>query len=224
MQSGWIKGFLHSVGLLVGVALALSGCNTVAGAVDGFSQDVSAIFGLVSRDQPAQKTSDADTEAAAPVNERAGGVSASPGTAPPLLPRANESVPSSAPKPSHQVERVERKTADSATTTAQVDPKTELEAAASSTPTQDATAPYFRVQVAAARNKADAHRAWENTRTDLGTILAGMEPYFERAETSDGIIYRIQTGQFRTSSEAHQFCKTLRERDAICFVIHPSVS
>lgn len=42
MRLDWIKG-LPMAGFLVGIALALSGCNTVAGAVGGLGRDISTI-------------------------------------------------------------------------------------------------------------------------------------------------------------------------------------
>jgi cell division septation protein DedD len=85
-------------------------------------------------------------------------------------------------------------------------------------PSTEETGPFIWVQVAAARNETDARRAWERVQTNHGAILAGMESHIARAETSKGIIYRIQTGPFQSRGEANRFCTRLKERGVICFV------
>ncbi|MEZ5932941.1 MAG: hypothetical protein R3F54_13485 [Alphaproteobacteria bacterium] len=42
MPRGWIKG-LSSTALLLGAALALSGCNTISGTIGGVGKDISMI-------------------------------------------------------------------------------------------------------------------------------------------------------------------------------------
>lgn len=80
-------------------------------------------------------------------------------------------------------------------------------------------APQFRVQIAAMRKEIDAHRMWDRYQTDLGATLTSIEPFFERAETTNGIFYRIQVGPFQTRSEARNFCTLLTERIGSCFVV-----
>jgi len=217
MRLGWIKGLL-TVGLPVGVSLALSGCSTVTGAVDGLGRQISAIVGLVSPDQSELEVADIDKEADTSADRRAGANIASQRTKRLFWPKARESAPSSTSSSSEEIEQAETSPQNSATTTGQGGPKIELAAVASSAPTRNDNVPRFRVQVAAVHDKADAHQAWERAQTDYGVVLAGMEPIVVRAETSNGIIYRVQTGPFQTRSEADRFCARLRELGAICFV------
>jgi hypothetical protein len=77
----------------------------------------------------------------------------------------------------------------------------------------------FRVQVAAVREEADAHRAWDLFVADLGPVLRDVQPYFERAETANGIFYRVQLGRFATQQAAESLCEELKQRNASCFVI-----
>ena len=57
----------------------------------------------------------------------------------------------------------------------------------------------FRVQLAAVREEADARRAWDLFVVDLGPVLRDVQPFFERAETANGVFYRVQIGPFATS-------------------------
>ncbi len=217
MRRGWIRGLL-TVGLPVGISLALSGCNTVAGAVDGLGRQISAIVGLENPDQSDLKITDIDSETSPSLDRRAGATIASQSTKRLLWPMASEPIPSSTSSSSSQeLERAKTSLQDS-TTTGQERPKVELAAVASPMPTRNETVPHFRVQVAAVYDETDAMHAWEKAQADYGAILAGMEPYVVRAETLNGIIYQIQTGPFQTRSEAYQFCARLREHGAICFV------
>jgi SPOR domain len=77
----------------------------------------------------------------------------------------------------------------------------------------------FRVQVAAVREEVDARRAWDLFVADLGPVLREVQPFFERAETANGIFYRVQIGRFATQQAAESLCEELKQRNASCFVI-----
>jgi SPOR domain len=77
----------------------------------------------------------------------------------------------------------------------------------------------FRVQVAAVREEADARRAWDQLVRDLGPVLSEVQPFFERAETANGVFYRVQLGRFATQQSAESLCDELKQRNASCFVI-----
>jgi cell division septation protein DedD len=77
----------------------------------------------------------------------------------------------------------------------------------------------FRVQLAAVREEADARRAWEIFQQQLGPFIAGLQPFFERAETSNGVFYRVQIGPFAATAEADRLCAALKKQDASCFVV-----
>jgi cell division septation protein DedD len=77
----------------------------------------------------------------------------------------------------------------------------------------------YRVQVAAVREEADARRAWSLFMADLGPVLRDVQPFFERAETANGIFYRVQIGPFATQQAAESMCEDLKQRNASCFVI-----
>jgi SPOR domain len=77
----------------------------------------------------------------------------------------------------------------------------------------------FRIQLAAVRGEADARRAWQLFMADLGPVLADVEPIFERAETANGVFYRVQVGPFASQEAAEGLCEQLKQRDASCFVI-----
>jgi SPOR domain len=77
----------------------------------------------------------------------------------------------------------------------------------------------FRIQLAAVRGEADARRAWQMFMGDLGPVLADVEPIFERAETANGVFYRVQVGPFASQDAAEGLCDQLKQRNASCFVI-----
>lgn len=87
-------------------------------------------------------------------------------------------------------------------------------------PTFEATANgRYRVQLAAVREEADAERAWELFQAQLGPFISGLEPFFERAETSNGVFYRVQVGPFGATEDADLLCAELKKQDASCFVV-----
>ena len=93
-------------------------------------------------------------------------------------------------------------------------------AAAPQEPTQVAAIEdRYRVQLAAVRGEADAHRAWDLFLADLGDVLRDVQPFFERAETANGIFYRVQIGPFASQDAAESRCEDLKQRNASCFVI-----
>jgi len=77
----------------------------------------------------------------------------------------------------------------------------------------------FRVQIAAMRNKADAHYTWNKLQSTLGPMMANMTAYFEQAKTTNGILYQVQIGQFQIRDKAQDLCARLKERDVDCFVV-----
>jgi cell division septation protein DedD len=77
----------------------------------------------------------------------------------------------------------------------------------------------YRIQLAAVRGESDAQRAWTLFQGKLGSLVSGLRPFFERAETSNGIFYRVQVGPFGESDEADKLCSELKEQDVSCFVV-----
>ena len=77
----------------------------------------------------------------------------------------------------------------------------------------------FRVQLAAVRSEDDAKRAWALFQDELGGLVGGLTPFFERAETANGIFYRVQVGSFDESDEADALCVELKKLNASCFVV-----
>ena len=77
----------------------------------------------------------------------------------------------------------------------------------------------FRIQLAAVRGEGDARRAWDLFMVDLGPVLSTVEPIFERAETANGVFYRVQIGPFASQETAENLCDQLKQRNASCFVI-----
>ncbi|MEL6962851.1 MAG: SPOR domain-containing protein [Pseudomonadota bacterium] len=77
----------------------------------------------------------------------------------------------------------------------------------------------FRVQLAAVRDEKDAQRAWDIFQDQIGPFVAGLEPFFERAETSNGVFYRLQVGPFGEDGEANRLCVELKKQDVSCFVV-----
>ena len=84
---------------------------------------------------------------------------------------------------------------------------------------QSASDSGYRVQLAAVREQADARRAWDLFMLDLGPILSRYQPYFERANTANGIFYRVQVGPFASAGDAETVCDELKQRNASCFVV-----
>jgi cell division septation protein DedD len=84
---------------------------------------------------------------------------------------------------------------------------------------QTASGSGYRVQLAAVREQADARRAWDLFMLDLGPILSRYQPYFERADTANGIFYRVQVGPFASAEAAETTCDELKQRNASCFVV-----
>ncbi|MGI9508258.1 MAG: SPOR domain-containing protein [Geminicoccaceae bacterium] len=77
----------------------------------------------------------------------------------------------------------------------------------------------YRVQLAAVREEEDAKRAWTLFQEQLGPFISGLQPFFERAETSNGIFYRVQVGPFGETTEAERLCLELKKQSASCFVV-----
>lgn len=77
----------------------------------------------------------------------------------------------------------------------------------------------YRVQLAAVRAEDDAQRAWDLFQQQLGPFITGLKPFFERAETSNGIFYRVQVGPFSETTEADRLCVELKKQSASCFVV-----
>ena len=77
----------------------------------------------------------------------------------------------------------------------------------------------YRIQLAAVRDEADARRAWDLFLVDLGPVLKNVQPFIERADTANGVFYRVQIGPFASLQEAESLCDQLKQRNASCFVI-----
>jgi cell division septation protein DedD len=77
----------------------------------------------------------------------------------------------------------------------------------------------FRIQLAAVRGQADARRAWDLFVADMAPVLRGIDPIFERADTTNGVFYRVQIGPFASQQSAESLCEQLKQRNASCFVI-----
>jgi hypothetical protein len=84
-----------------------------------------------------------------------------------------------------------------------------------------AMGPGFRVQLAAVREHDDVERAWADLVNRLGSLVANHEPYYERAETANGVFYRIQLGPFTDEEVADRLCAEVQQRNASCFVVIP---
>jgi len=81
--------------------------------------------------------------------------------------------------------------------------------------------PGYRVQLAAVREQDDVQRAWADLVNRLGSLVSGHEPYYERAETGNGVFYRIQLGPFTSEGDANRLCSEVKQRNASCFVVLP---
>jgi cell division septation protein DedD len=77
----------------------------------------------------------------------------------------------------------------------------------------------YRIQLAAVRGEADARRAWDLFLVDLGPVLSGLQSFIERADTANGVFYRVQVGPFASQQAAESLCDELKQRNASCFVI-----
>ncbi|MGI9418078.1 MAG: SPOR domain-containing protein [Geminicoccaceae bacterium] len=77
----------------------------------------------------------------------------------------------------------------------------------------------YRVQLAAVRAEEDAKRAWTLFQEQLGPFIGGLQPFFERAETSNGVFYRVQVGPFGETAVADRLCVELKKQDVSCFVV-----
>jgi hypothetical protein len=178
---------------------------------------------------PAQPQEEAATEpapapaatAAAPAAPAASPAPAAPQPAP--APAAPEPAPvpaEAAPVPLPEVRPAGAPTAAPALPVAPRD-STEVAAVAPAAVLRPPIAPGgdFRIQLAAVRGEADAQRAWQMFMGDLGSVLADVEPIFERAETANGVFYRVQIGPFASQEAAEGLCEQLKQRNASCFVI-----
>jgi hypothetical protein len=81
--------------------------------------------------------------------------------------------------------------------------------------------PGFRVQLAAVREQDDARRAWADLADRLGPLVADYQPYYERADTVNGVFYRVQLGPFANEQTADRLCVEVQRRNMSCFVVAP---
>jgi hypothetical protein len=79
----------------------------------------------------------------------------------------------------------------------------------------------YRVQLAAVRAQDDARRAWEDLVLRWGTLVADYKPFYERAETANGVFTRIQLGPFASEQSAERLCVEVQRQNASCFVVAP---
>jgi cell division septation protein DedD len=84
---------------------------------------------------------------------------------------------------------------------------------------RSATQPTYRIQLASVREEADARRAWDLYRLELGDVLADFAPVIERAEIANGTFYRVQAGAFGDRLEAEAICEELKARNTACLVV-----
>jgi cell division septation protein DedD len=94
-------------------------------------------------------------------------------------------------------------------------------APAGSTGRQRSSDATYRVQLAAVRVQDDARRAWEDLVDRLGTLVADYKPFYERAETANGVFTRIQLGPFASEQSAERLCVEVQRQNASCFVVAP---
>ena len=66
------------------------------------------------------------------------------------------------------------------------------------------------------RNREGAH---DNVQSTAPSVLPLVEPIFERADTANGVFYRVQVGPFASQEAAESLCEQLKQRNASCFVI-----
>lgn len=86
---------------------------------------------------------------------------------------------------------------------------------------QRASGSAYRVQLAAVRAQDDAGRAWDDLAARLGPLVADYEPFYERAETTNGVFTRIQLGPFASEQAAERLCVEVQRQNASCFVVSP---
>jgi len=84
-----------------------------------------------------------------------------------------------------------------------------------------AIGPGFRIQLAAVRGQEDARRAWAGLVERLGPLVADHQPVYERADTVNGVFYRVQIGPFASEQTADRLCVEVQRRNASCFVVAP---
>ena len=126
-----------------------------------------------------------------------------------------------APRPEHvRAERDVAEASDSPAIPTEVSvPGTTTGLAATDAARSAAPDGVFRVQLAAMRTRADARRAWQQLKSDLGGVLSGLESHFEYAETDNGIFHRLQVGSFASAATADSLCDELKQLSASCFVV-----
>lgn len=79
----------------------------------------------------------------------------------------------------------------------------------------------YRVQLAAISERDDAANAWDLLADRLGPLVAGYEPFYERAETANGVFTRIQLGPLASEDAAERLCVEIQQQNASCFVVSP---
>jgi hypothetical protein len=187
--------------------------------------------------KPGEDTAPAVAAATPPENERAAKPPPSPEANPPSAPAttaaaAPPAIPAAPPAPPQKPSApaatagagadVRPAAATSRAVRPQAQPQaaaTETAALSTTTPPQIASEGDFRIQLAAVRGQADARRAWDLFARDLGSALSGVEPIFERADTVNGVFYRVQIGPFARQEAAESLCEQLKQHNASCFVI-----
>lgn len=103
----------------------------------------------------------------------------------------------------------------------------ELERKPSPVPEPAATAPAvsaaapapdgpWQVQLAAFREEADALATWKRISRKHQSLLGDMSPVVKRADTSNGVFYRLRVGGFDTREAANAFCGRLKAAGQDC--------
>lgn len=74
----------------------------------------------------------------------------------------------------------------------------------------------WQVQLAALRAEADAMATWKRISGKHAKLLDGMQPAVTRADTSNGVFYRLRVGGFASRGEADAFCARLKAAGQDC--------
>ena len=73
------------------------------------------------------------------------------------------------------------------------------------------------VQVGAFRSNDEAVAHWNRMRTRIGDVLGDKEFHIEEADLGDnGIYHRLRVGPFSSSTDANEYCATLKENGQDC--------
>jgi len=77
----------------------------------------------------------------------------------------------------------------------------------------------YRVQLGAVREEARAEVAWSQFQDLYPTVLSGGEPHIVRADTANGVFYRVQAGRYGSRDSAQSACDQIKQLGGDCFVV-----